>query len=277
MIPAFVVCAPARSSWPHAIERMSRIDRIAVDADRRAIAFVHEAAQAVVARLAERAERTEHELVVVAFMGRMMVRNRRGRDAALLLAQGAQRLDPELMFGPRRQRCSEYQARHGSVCAGARLRGGMGDGIARWGQRRRRPSHPLGRGGGSAARRRRKLGDLSQLAERWRRSRCYPFWLPSSSCAARAGRRPAGERRDTMSPIWIELAKAAVDLVRAVVWPFALVFLAGIEPELRAALSSLLRRKVDFEGLGLKVAVHEPEQQQTAKDADATPTGFLHS
>ena len=72
-----------------------------------------------------------------------------------------------------------------------------------------------------------------------------------------------------MSPIWIELAKAAVDLVRAVVWPFALVFLAvDFEPELRAALSSLLRRKVDFEGLGLKVAVHEPEQQQTAKDAE---------
>jgi hypothetical protein len=55
-----------------------------------------------------------------------------------------------------------------------------------------------------------------------------------------------------MSSFWIELAKAAVDLVRVAAWPSVVVVLAPkFEPELRNVLSSLLRREVKVEALGV--------------------------
>ena len=83
------------------VERMSPIERVPIGAYSRAIALVHEAAQAVVARFAERAQRAEAELVVVALMRRMVISDRRRGDAALLLAQGAQRRDLKLMLRAR--------------------------------------------------------------------------------------------------------------------------------------------------------------------------------
>ena len=74
---------------PAAIERMRRIERIAVDADRRAIALVHKAAQAVVARFAQRSDRARDELIVIAAMRRVMISDRRRGDAAGLEADGA--------------------------------------------------------------------------------------------------------------------------------------------------------------------------------------------
>ena len=103
---------------------MRRIDRVSVDADRRAIAFVHKAAQAIVARFAERSKFAEHERIPVALMRRVMIRDRRGcdrrpRDRA---QSGSIR---NWCFARVRQRCSEYQDLHGRVCADARLRGCM--------------------------------------------------------------------------------------------------------------------------------------------------------
>ena len=69
---------------PLSIERMRGIDRIAVVADRRAVASVLERRlQAIVARFAERANRAKQEGVVIAAMRRVMVGDRRRRDAAL--------------------------------------------------------------------------------------------------------------------------------------------------------------------------------------------------
>ena len=92
-----------RSPWPpgsSGIERMTRIDRQAVVADVAAVAFVFDRLQAIVARFAERAQRTEDEGVPVAGVGRVVIGDRRRRDAARFLAQGTQRLDRKLVVGP---------------------------------------------------------------------------------------------------------------------------------------------------------------------------------
>jgi hypothetical protein len=49
---------------------------------------------------AEGAQRPEHEGVVIAAMRRVVISDRRRSDAALLLAQGAQRGGRELVLGP---------------------------------------------------------------------------------------------------------------------------------------------------------------------------------
>jgi hypothetical protein len=86
---------------PCPIERMRRIDRQAVVANGQAVAALIDGPYALVAIPAERAQRPETELVVVAAVPWMMVRDRGRRDAALLLAQGAQRLDLKLMMRAR--------------------------------------------------------------------------------------------------------------------------------------------------------------------------------
>ena len=69
------------------IRWMVCVERIAVDADRRAIALVFEARlQAVVARLAKAADRAAKEGVVIAFMRRAVIGDRRRDDEALRLA-----------------------------------------------------------------------------------------------------------------------------------------------------------------------------------------------
>jgi hypothetical protein len=85
---------------PCPIERMRRIDRQAVVANGQAVAALIDGPYALVAIPAERAQRPETELVVIAAVPWMMVRDGGRRDAALFLAQGAQRLDLQLMLGP---------------------------------------------------------------------------------------------------------------------------------------------------------------------------------
>jgi len=82
------------------IEWMFRIERIAVDSNVAPIATMHEAAQTIVAGFTKRPKRAEHEGVVVAHMSRMMIGDRGRRYAPLFLAQGAERLDPQLVLGP---------------------------------------------------------------------------------------------------------------------------------------------------------------------------------
>jgi hypothetical protein len=72
---------------PDLIKWMTAIERIAVDSNVGPIALVFEARlQAIMAGFAERTERPEHEGVVIAFMRRMMIRDRRRRRPARLEA-----------------------------------------------------------------------------------------------------------------------------------------------------------------------------------------------
>jgi hypothetical protein len=81
---------------PLSVERMVRVDRKAIVANVVAIASLVDRPLALVAIPAERAQRAETESVPIAFVGRVMVGDRRRRDAVPPEAEGAQRLDPEL-------------------------------------------------------------------------------------------------------------------------------------------------------------------------------------
>jgi hypothetical protein len=77
---------------------MRGIDRKAIVANVWPIAFVFDRLQTIMARLAQRAQRAEDELVVIALMRRVVVGDRRRRHAVPLEAGSAQRLDAELMM-----------------------------------------------------------------------------------------------------------------------------------------------------------------------------------
>ena len=81
------------------IKGVVRIGRHAVVADRVAVASLVDRPDALVAIAAERAQRAEHKLVVIAAMPWVVIGDGGRRDAALLLAQGAQRLDLQLVLG----------------------------------------------------------------------------------------------------------------------------------------------------------------------------------
>ncbi len=71
--------------------------------------------------------------------------------------------------------------------------------------------------------------------------------------------------------MWIELAKAIVEFVKAAAWPMAFVIVAlSFKPGLLAALPSLSRRKIEVEGLGFKAKIDATEQQQAATANPAT-------
>jgi hypothetical protein len=68
-----------------------------------------------------------------------------------------------------------------------------------------------------------------------------------------------------MTPIWIELVKTAVDLVRAAAWPSVVAVLSlKFEPELRNALSSVLRREVKVEASGVSAPFGAGVAEQAA-------------
>ena len=119
--------SPFPLALPSSIERMRRIERIAVDANVGPIASVFEVRlQAVVARLAERAERTQDELVVIAVMRRVMIGDRRGRDAPLFLAQDAERGDLQLMLGACSPGLKRIPAAPGQALCGSEIARGHG-------------------------------------------------------------------------------------------------------------------------------------------------------
>jgi hypothetical protein len=78
-----------------------RIRRHAVVAGGQAVAALVNGPLALMAILAERTQRPEHELVVVAAMSWMMISDRRRRRAASLEAESAERLEAKLMLGAR--------------------------------------------------------------------------------------------------------------------------------------------------------------------------------
>ena len=82
--------AGGRSPWPPAsallVERMSGVERQAVVADGQAIAALVDRPDALVAIPAERTERAEHELVVIAFVRRVVIGDRRRGEAPGLAA-----------------------------------------------------------------------------------------------------------------------------------------------------------------------------------------------
>lgn len=62
--------------------------------------------------------------------------------------------------------------------------------------------------------------------------------------------------------MWIELVKAAAELVRAMAWPIAVVIVAlSFKPGLLSALPSLFRGRFEVEGLGFKAKIDAAEQQ----------------
>jgi hypothetical protein len=76
-----------------------QIERPAVIAYVVAIAFVREAAQAVVAWLAQAAQFAEHELIIIAFVWLNVIGNRRRGDVASPSTDGAERVEPKLVLG----------------------------------------------------------------------------------------------------------------------------------------------------------------------------------
>jgi hypothetical protein len=82
------------------VERMVRVERKAVIANGQAVAALVDGPDALVAIPAQRAQRPETELVVIAAMPWVMVGDRGRRDAALLVAQSAERGSRKLMLGP---------------------------------------------------------------------------------------------------------------------------------------------------------------------------------
>lgn len=71
--------------------------------------------------------------------------------------------------------------------------------------------------------------------------------------------------------MWIELVKAAAELVRAMAWPIAVVIVAlSFKPGLLSALPSLFRRRFELEGVGFKAKIDAGEQQQGAGENPAT-------
>jgi hypothetical protein len=79
---------------------MTRIRRHAVVAGGQAVAALVNGPDARVAIAAERAQRAEPELVVIAPMRRVVVGDRRRGEAPSLAAQGAERIEAELLLGP---------------------------------------------------------------------------------------------------------------------------------------------------------------------------------
>lgn len=77
---------------------MARIDREAIVANRRAIAVRVVGPFALMAIAAETLQWAEPEGVPVAFVRRVMIGDRRRREAIPREAKGAQRLDAELMM-----------------------------------------------------------------------------------------------------------------------------------------------------------------------------------
>jgi len=78
---------------------VSRIERIAIVADRMAIAALVDRPNALMAIATQRAQRPKHECVIITLMRRMMVRDRRRRQPAGLEAHGAERGVRKLMLG----------------------------------------------------------------------------------------------------------------------------------------------------------------------------------
>jgi hypothetical protein len=87
-------------SRPALVERVARIRRQAVIAGGQPISAFVDGPDALVAIAAERAQRPEHELAVIALMRRVVIGDGGRRDATLLLAHGAQRGSRKLVLGP---------------------------------------------------------------------------------------------------------------------------------------------------------------------------------
>lgn len=79
---------------------MSGVEGHAVVAGGQAVAALVNGPDARVAIAAERAQRAEPELVVVAAMPWVMIGDRRRGEAPSLAAQGAERIEAELVLGP---------------------------------------------------------------------------------------------------------------------------------------------------------------------------------
>ena len=120
---------PGLALPPLLIERMRGIEREAVGADVRTIAALIDRPRALMTLLTKRAKRPKHELVVVATMPRVMVGNRRRRQAALLLAQGAERRDPKLMLGPRSPTLKRVPGSPWKGLSGSEIACGQGRGL----------------------------------------------------------------------------------------------------------------------------------------------------
>ena len=119
--------SPFPLTLPSSIEWMRGIERIAVDADRRAIALVFKRwLQAVMAGLAKRSDRAAKKGVIIAAMCWEVIRDRGRDDEALRLAKLAQRLGPQLMFRSRSPalqavpRSRRKRLRWGEVASGHR-------------------------------------------------------------------------------------------------------------------------------------------------------------
>lgn len=71
--------------------------------------------------------------------------------------------------------------------------------------------------------------------------------------------------------MYIELVKAFVEVVKAAAWPAVLLIVAlTYKGQLTAILPSVMRRKIEFEGLGFKAKIDATEQQQAAAENPAT-------
>lgn len=82
------------------VKRVPRVDRQAVLADIASISVGVVGPFLVVAIRAQRLQRTEHKGVVIAAMSRVMVGDRRRREASSLAAQNAERIETELVSAP---------------------------------------------------------------------------------------------------------------------------------------------------------------------------------
>jgi hypothetical protein len=94
-------CRPGLDLPPVSVERMRGIDREAIVPNIVAIPALVDGPLARMAIAAERAQRPEHELVVVAAMSRVVIGDGGRRDAALLVTQSAERVLVQLVLGPR--------------------------------------------------------------------------------------------------------------------------------------------------------------------------------
>jgi hypothetical protein len=71
--------------------------------------------------------------------------------------------------------------------------------------------------------------------------------------------------------MWIELIKAVAELVTPLAWPIAVVIVClKFKAVLLDAAPSLFRRKVEFEGFGVKAKIEAAEQQQATAENPAT-------
>jgi hypothetical protein len=83
-----------------AVKRVQRIERQAVGAGGQAIASLVDGTDALMAILAERAQGPEHELVVIAFVRRVVISDRGRRQTSSLATQNAERLEAKLVSAP---------------------------------------------------------------------------------------------------------------------------------------------------------------------------------